>query len=167
MGLRPAPNSRPALRGALSLALAVALWAGCSAPGGEAPPQSAARLPATEVILPDGEIILAELAVTPEEQARGLMYRSELPENRGMLFIGTRSQRRSFWMFRCLIPLDIIWLDGAHRIVEIVREAPPCGSADASACPSYGGTANSVYVLELAAGQADEHGLGLGDRIEF
>ncbi len=158
----------PSKRRGLALCwLAAVLWLACGASPGDAPPPSAAQLPTTPVTLPDGAVIRAELAVTPEEQARGLMYRSELPPDRGMLFVGTRSSRRSFWMFRCLIPLDIVWMDGAHRIVELVRNVPPCTSAEPSACPSYGGTGNSVYVLELAAGQADHHGLRLGDRLEF
>ena len=158
----------PGLACAAGLAiLALLPWAACSAPpaatGGPAP----AQLPTTQVTLPSGALVEAELAITPEEQARGLMFRAELARDRGMLFVGTRSAPRSFWMYQCLIPLDIIWMDGAHRIVEIVRSAAPCSSADPSDCPSYGGNANSVYVLELAAGQADAHGLRLGDRLDF
>ena len=158
---------RKGVRRAAPLCLAAALWPACGPSTGDAPSQAASQLATTSVTLPDGAVIQAELAVTPQEQARGLMYRAELAEDRGMLFIGTRSSRRSFWMYRCLIPLDMVWMDGAHRIVEIVPNAPPCASDDPSACPSYGGTANSVYVLELAAGQAEAHGLEIGERIEF
>ena len=152
-----------------SLAIvAPVLWAACGAPPPPVSGDSApAQLPTTQVTLPDGAQIEAELAITPEEQARGLMFRSDLAPDKGMLFVGGRSAPRSFWMYQCLIPLDMIWLDGTHRIVEIVRAAPPCRSSDPSDCPSYGGNANSVYVLELAAGQADAHGLRLGDRLEF
>ena len=118
-------------------------------------------------MLPDGDRITAELAMTPEQQARGMMFRSHLAEDRGMLFVGARASPRSFWMYQCLIPLDIIWLDGAKRIVEIVREAPPCRERDPQRCPSYGGNVNSVYVLELAAGQAAGRGLELGDALAF
>ena len=156
-------------RAAIALALLAPLpWAACGEPPPAVPSRaSVAQLPTTPVTLPDGTLIEAELAITAEEQARGLMFRSELAEDRGMLFIGSRAAPRSFWMYQCLIPLDIIWMDGSHRIVEIVREAPPCRSADPGACPSYGGTASSVYVLELAAGQADARGLGIGDRLDF
>ena len=152
-----------------SLAIVALLpWAACGAsPPAVSNDTAAARLPTTQVTLPDGAQITAELAITPEEQARGLMFRANLAPDRGMLFVGGRSAPRSFWMYQCLIPLDMIWLDGTHRIVEIVRAAPPCRSSDPSDCPSYGGNANSVYVLELAAGQADAHGLRLGNRLEF
>ena len=148
--------------------LALALCAACSGPPpAVVPGAEQAQLPTTEVTLPDGAIIEAELAISSAEQARGLMFRAELPPDRGMLFVGSRSAQRSFWMYQCLIALDIIWMDGAHRIVEIVRSAPPCGSSDPGGCPSYGGNANSVYVLELAAGQSEAHGLRLGDRLDF
>ena len=169
----PPLGQRKALRPGLAFAawlatLALLQWSACSAPpppvsSGSAP----AQLPTTQVTLPNGAVIEAELAITPEEQARGLMFRADLAQDRGMLFVGSRSAPRSFWMYQCLIPLDIIWMDGAHRIVEIVRSAPPCRSTDPADCPSYGGTANSAYVLELAAGQADTHGLRLGDRLDF
>jgi len=166
-GQRAAPRL-----GALGLAplaiLVLALWAACGGPPPAVPQGSApAQLPTTQVTLPDGALVEAELAISSAEQARGLMFRAELPPGRGMLFVGSRSAQRSFWMYQCLISLDIIWMDGAHRIVEIVRSAPPCGSTDPGNCPSYGGNANSVYVLELAAGQADAHGLSLGDRLDF
>ncbi len=165
-GLRPA-LVRP-LASRLAPAVSVlALWAACAVSVPEAPTGSAALLPTTQVTLPNGAVIEAELAITPEEQARGLMFRAELAAGRGMLFVGSRSAPRSFWMYQCLIPLDLIWMDGAHRIVEIVRSAPPCSATAAADCPSYGGTTNSVYVLELAAGQAEEQGLRLGDRLDF
>ena len=151
----------------LAGALAAVLAPACESSPPAAGQYEASRLPTVEVRLPDGGLIEAELAVTPQQQAQGLMFRSHLPPGDGMLFVGDRASRRSFWMYQCLIPLDMIWLDGSRRIVEIVREAPPCRSSDPGQCPSYGGTVNSVYVLELAAGQADARGLHLGDRLEF
>ena len=146
----------------------MALLLGCAGP---APPPDGpsgqAWLPTTTVTLPNGNQIEAELALTPDEQAMGLMFRSHLPPDRGMLFVGDRAAPRSFWMYQCLVPLDIVWLDGARRIVEIVRDAPPCRDPDPQRCPSYGGTANSVYVLELAVGQANAQGLKLGDWLDF
>lgn len=155
-------------RGAvLPCALLLAALAFCSGPVPGPPAEPDSRLPTTTVALPNGIRIEAELALTPEQQARGLMYREHLPDDEGMLFVGDRSAPRSFWMYRCRIPLDMIWMDGAHRIVEIVRSAPPCPDSNPRNCPSYGGTVNSVYVLELAAGQADRQGLQVGDRIDF
>ncbi len=152
---------------AASAALLLVLLGSCA---GAAPrPESGAGplLPTTAVTLPGGSVVQAEVALTPAQQAQGLMYRTHLAADRGMLFVGDRAAPRGFWMYRCRIPLDMIWMDGARRIVEIVREAPPCLDADPGNCPAYGGNVNSVYVLELAGGQADAQGLRIGDRIEF
>lgn len=143
--------------------------------GGPAPPEHPVgaeklhkpELPTTAVTLPDGAAIEAELAITPQEQSRGLMFRAYLPPDKGMLFVAPGPQRRGFWMYQCLISLDIIWLDGNHEIVEVATDVPPCKEIDARECPSYGGAVDSVYVLELAAGQAAAHGLKLGGRIDF
>lgn len=153
---------------ALGLAcLALVLTAGCGEPQPQAPQVGLSRLPTTTVVLPSGAEIEAELAISPEDQARGMMFRAEVPPDTGMLFVGTRAAPRSFWMYQCLVPLDMVWLDGARRVVEIVREAPPCREEAAQRCPSYGGNANSVYVLELAGGQALAQGLQVGDVLEF
>ena len=153
--------------GVVSGALAILVLCSCAGPEPVPRGDPGPLLPTIEVGLPGGARVTAELATTPEQQARGLMFRSYVPPDRGMLFVGDRASRRSFWMYQCLVPLDMVWLDGAHRIVEIVREAPPCRETDPQRCPSYGGTVNSVYVLELAAGQAAAHGLRLGDRLDF
>lgn len=52
------------------------------------------------------------------------MNRNTLPENRGMLFIYQKPGHHRHWMYRCFLPLDIVWLDGARRIVEIRSDAP-------------------------------------------
>jgi uncharacterized membrane protein (UPF0127 family) len=95
------------------------------------------------------------------------MFRRELAPDRGMIFHFADNQPRPFWMFQTLIPLDIIWMNEQAVIVEISADTPPCGSPDPNACPNYGGTVASRYVLELAAGQAASHHLTVGGRIRF
>jgi uncharacterized membrane protein (UPF0127 family) len=140
------------------------LLAGCSGGGSSTGSSAAATVPVT---LPDGTVIRAEIAGTPQEHARGLMFRSSLPPDRGMIFNFPDVDRRPFWMFQTLIPLDIIWMDPEGAIVEISADTPPCESRQAADCRNYGGAAPSQYVLELAAGQAAAHGLKVGDRILF
>ena len=117
--------------------------------------------------LPDGATIRAELATTAEQVTRGLMFRTELADDRGMLFVFPDMQPRSFYMFQTLIPLDIIWLDANRRIVYVSRDTPPCPSRNAAQCPTYGGGAPAQYVLELAGGQAAAHRLRVGDTLTF
>ncbi len=66
-----------------------------------------------------------EVATTPQQQARGLMYRTSLGVNKGMLFIFPREQMQAFWMANTLIPLDMVFIDAEARLVSIQREAEP------------------------------------------
>lgn len=153
--------------GALTL-LAVLLVAVTGLPSCSNPQSSAgSNLDGVSITLPDGAVIRAEVAGTPEEQQRGLMFRRALAPDRGMLFNFTSYEQRPFWMFQTLIPLDIIWMDPQGVIVEISADTPPCGSTNAVDCPNYGGSVKSQLVLEIAGGQAAAHGLTVGDRIRF
>lgn len=131
-------------------------------------PTPAAPPPGTvPVTLPGGDVIFAELVTTPQAQAQGLMFRAELASDRGMLFLFTEMAPRPFWMYQTVIPLDMIWLDHERRIVEIAPDVPPCPSKTPEACPNYGGNTASMFVLELAAGQAAARGLKVGGQIGF
>ena len=163
--IAPTPTRRARISARFAAALtflALISWA-CS-DSQRVPTSSDDTVPIT---LPDGAVIRADLAATPDEQARGLMFRRELAPERGMIFHFPDSQARPFWMYQTLIPLDIIWMNERGVIVEISADTPPCGSTDPNDCPNYGGTIPSQYVLELAAGQAAAHQLKFGDRIEF
>jgi len=118
------------------------------------------------VTLPGGQQIRAEVMVRPEDMARGMMFREELPPGRGMLFVHPRPGQYSYWMYQVKVPLDIIWLDSNRRIVEISANTPPCHSA-ASECPSYGGAQESQFTLELAGGMAARYGLKVGATLTF
>src|SRR5579884_1156622 len=120
-----------------------------------------------EVTLPNGKVIRAELAIDPVIMQRGLMFRTSLAPDRGMLFIHEKQGRWQYYMFQCFISLDMIWMDNDRRIVEISADTPPCKSKNPSECPVYGGHADSRYVLELAAGQAKANGLKIGDQLSF
>ncbi len=117
-----------------------------------------------KVFLPGGQAITAELAVTDEEHAQGLMFREKILPDQGMLFVFSEESPHTFWMKNTLIPLDMIWLGRDRRIIHIVRNAPPCPEEP---CPTYGPDVPILFVLELKGGQADAFGLKIGDRLEF
>jgi hypothetical protein len=149
---------------ALSLACGAALVLnGCG--GGSTEGLKALNL--RDVKLPDGPIIRAETALSPEEMQRGLMFRESLAPDRGMLFVHNAEGQYPYWMFQCKISLDMIWMDRERRIVEIAANVPPCPSGPPEQCPNYGGHEPAMFVLELAAGQAARHGLKNGQAIEF
>ncbi len=121
---------------------------------------------ARTVTLPDGAAIHAEVKADRQSQAIGMMYRDSLPDGRGMLFVYRAPMREAYWMHNCKIPLDIVWLDAARKVVEVVPNAPPCRKP-AQECPAYGGHQAAQYVLELGGGQAKAHHVEPGKVLEF
>jgi uncharacterized membrane protein (UPF0127 family) len=100
-----------------------------------------------------------EMAVTPEEQAKGLMFRKELPEGQGMLFDFHQEQPTSFWMKNTYVSLDMIFIRGDGRILRIAENTVPLSEA---LVPS-GGPVRAV--LEVVAGTAKKLGIAPGDRV--
>jgi uncharacterized protein len=100
-----------------------------------------------------------EMAVTPEQQMTGLMFRRELPEGQGMLFDFGHEQPASFWMKNTYIPLDMIFIRGDGRILRIAEHTVPLSEA---LVPS-GGPVRAV--LEVIAGTAKKFGIAPGDRV--
>jgi len=112
-----------------------------------------------------GERFCVEIADDEAERARGLMFRDALPPGHGMLFVFENEQPQSFWMLNTRIPLDILYFDGARRLVSLSARTPPCRSS--SRCPSYPSSGPARYVLELNAGTADELGVERGDELRL
>jgi len=83
-----------------------------------------------------------------------------------MLFIHQAPGQYPYWMYQMKIPLDIVWMDHDHRIVEISADTPPC-TTKASLCANYGGHEIAQFVLELGAGEAKREGLSLGQKLDF
>jgi uncharacterized membrane protein (UPF0127 family) len=104
--------------------------------------------------------VSVELAITPEERGRGLMHRTQLGENDGMLFLFPTAEPRTFWMRNTLIPLDIIFLDD-EGVVLNVEEAPPGVER-----PGFHSLGPARMVLELNGGWCRAAGLKPGDAIE-
>lgn len=100
-----------------------------------------------------------ELAQTPRQRAQGLMFRRRLGPDRGMLFLYNRDQVISMWMKNTVIPLDMLFMDGAGRVVSLHERAVP-GSLQTI---SSEGKARAV--LELAGGTVARLGLRVGDRV--
>lgn len=102
-----------------------------------------------------------ELARTSAEQAKGLMFRSEMGADEGMIFPMEPPRTASFWMKNTVLSLDIIFIGTDRRILNIAANTTPYSEASV---PSAGVTSG---VLELNAGRAAELGIAPGDKVEW
>ncbi|MFM7426708.1 MAG: DUF192 domain-containing protein [Elainella sp.] len=109
------------------------------------------------------QTIQLEVARTPEEQSRGLMYRPALPDDRGMLFPFEAARPLRFWMLNTPQPLDMVFLLN-DEVKAVIADVPPCASRP---CPTYGPGVDVNQVIELRSGRAAELGIKAGDRIEI
>jgi uncharacterized membrane protein (UPF0127 family) len=113
---------------------------------------AAAAAPATAPgVTLHGHRFSVEIADTVAAREHGLMDRTSMPADHGMLFLFPDAEPRTFWMKDTLIPLDILFFDNAHRLVTIRADVPPC---KADPCPTYASGKPARYVLELNAGTA-------------
>lgn len=113
--------------------------------------------------------IKLEVASTPEQIERGLMYRTSLAENSGMVFLFRPARPVKFWMYHTLIPLDMCFIYKG-QIIKIFENVPPCRSEDPRQCVTYpqedpGIAVNEV--IELAGGYAKSHGIKEGDKVTY
>jgi uncharacterized membrane protein (UPF0127 family) len=122
-------------------------------------------LPRARVLLRDAvgglHRVEVEVAATPETRTRGLMWRKALPEGQGMLFVFPEDEVQSFWMRNTLIPLDMLFINSAGRIVGIVeRAAPRTLTGRSVGVPGR-------YVLEVPGGWSRKMGLTRGGTVEL
>jgi len=170
-------------------ARALVVWlvlAGCHQAEGSSPPVAPAKappaapakpkeltdedyampaLPMARVTLTDAfggqHVVEVEVAATHDSRTRGLMWRTQLAEGKGMLFIFTEQQPLSFWMRNTLIPLDMVFIDKDARIAGIVEQAEP--KTLSSRSPGR----PAMYVLEVPGGWAAKVGLKAGSLVKF
>ena len=132
----------------LAWAMAGLLTLSCTACGGQ---------PWVEL---NGQRYEVELAMDDASRMQGLMFRDQMAESHGMLFVFDRQEQQAFWMRNTRIPLDIIYFDDALRLVSVAAGVPPCTTQN---CPSYPSKGSARFVLELNAGQARRLKLATGD----
>lgn len=106
----------------------------------------------------------AEIADSDIERSQGLMFRENLAEGKGMLFIFEEENDHGFWMKNMRFPLDIIWIGANKKVVDIIKEAFPC---QREPCISYAPEAKAKYVLEVPAGFIENNNIGIGDKIRW
>jgi uncharacterized membrane protein (UPF0127 family) len=148
------------------LLFALVLWTGaCGAASAEMPDAGIAQtlpLKPLTVQTERGDVLLrVQVADTDATRQTGLMYRRSMPETEGMLFIFQQIRMVSFWMKNTVLPLDILFIDDAGRVMNIARGTTPF-SLDP--IPADGPTR---AVLELNAGASARLGIQVGDRVRY
>jgi uncharacterized membrane protein (UPF0127 family) len=106
--------------------------------------------------------VRVEVADDLAEQAKGLMDRTTLGENRAMLFVYPEERELSFWMKNTLIPLSIAFIDSERLIIDI-QDMKPLDDEP----PSYVSAEPAQYALEVNQGFFEERGVKVGDRVEL
>ena len=119
---------------------------------------AAAELPTTVLTVGDHKVT-AEVVVTPEQRAVGLMNRFSLKPDHGMLFVFERSEPLSFWMKNTFIPLSIAFISADGRIVNIEDMKPQTENTHWSKGPA-------LYALEMRKGWFAEKGIGPGATVK-
>jgi len=102
-----------------------------------------------------------EVAKTHNKRMQGLMYRTEMDEDNGMLFIFEKPDMQSFWMKNTILPLDIIFIDSVGVIDTIYRKTTPYSER------SLPSRRRVQFVVEVNGGWSDKNGVKEGDVIEF
>jgi uncharacterized protein len=150
-------NRTPATLAVAAVLCGLLLAAGCRCRPADAPAPQRTPVPPTLTI--KGVPITVELALTPAARAQGLMRRTDLPADHGMLFVYPGEEILSFWMKDTTIPLSIAFMDSTGRIVDIQDMAPLDETSHRSAAPAQ-------FALEMNRGWFAGHGIGVGDCAE-
>jgi uncharacterized membrane protein (UPF0127 family) len=105
--------------------------------------------------------VTVEVADTPAKRSQGLMYRNDLRENQGMLFLFPSASNQTFWMKDTPLSLDLVFIGSDLRIVGIIERATPFSTDSLSV------SAPSQFVLEVRGGFSQRHGITPGDVVRF
>jgi uncharacterized membrane protein (UPF0127 family) len=149
VGCSPAATSAQAQRAAPATAPAVHPVSGLTV------------VPLSVTSLQGVHLFKVEVAATFPEQERGLMFRTVMGADEGMIFPMDPPRRTAFWMKNTVIPLDIIFIGADHKVLNVAANAVPY---DLTPLPSTG---DAAAVLELNGGRAAEIGLKPGDSVSW
>lgn len=128
---------------------------------GAAEPEAVFRVPVTVETDRGPQIFQAEIADSPSERSRGLMFRESMDDKHGMIFLFPAAQQQSFWMKNTLIPLDIIFIRADRTILGIAENAEPMTMTGRRV------EGRSQFVLEINGGLSAKLGIRAGQKVSF
>ena len=130
-------------------------------------PDTIGFLPRNPITFDKGEIMInhhsyaVEEARTREQRLRGLMFRTNIPEQTGMVFWGDKPQKIAIWMKNTFVPLDIVFFDENNTIIHILENVPPLDETP------RGPEESAMGFVEFPAGTVQKDALKIGDKIKF
>ena len=101
-----------------------------------------------------------EVADNPLRKFLGLMFRKELKENQGMLFIFNKEDYHSFWMLFTSMPLEAIFISKNYEVVDVISMEPYSSK-------SYRPSEKAKYVLEVNKGFSKKNNIKIGSKVKF
>lgn len=125
---------------------------------------AAVKFPKEKIRL-GGKTLTVEVARTPEQLSHGLMYRTKMGENEGMIFVFPDVDTRSFWMKNTFIPLSIGFFDEKKILVDI-QDMEPVKSEMVTTPPSYVSAKPAKYALEMNRGWFHKNSIKIGAKFE-
>lgn len=105
--------------------------------------------------------VTVEVARTIKQVEHGLMFRTSVPKNTGMIFLFPKPMQVDFWMKNTLVPLDMLFIDKTGSIISIAKRTTPKSTKH---IPSGG---EALAVIELAAGEAERLHIAKGDKVVY
>ena len=115
----------------------------------------------SEVVL-GGKTFLVDVADTNYLLSKGLSGREPLGSDEGMFFVFQKPDIHTFWMKDMNFPIDIIWMDENFDVIHIEKSISP-----ETYPKTFTSKENSMYVLEISAGESQKLGIKIGDEVKF
>lgn len=110
--------------------------------------------------------LTVELAETPDQHERGLMFREKMGTDEGMLFIFKNAETRFFWMKNTLIDLSIGYFDASGTLIDIQEMKSGKGVTSDTLLPSYPSSSPAKYALEMNKGWFDKNKVKIGTKLK-
>ena len=122
----------------------------------------------TPVVEVGGAVFKVAIADDAEDRSRGLSGRNPLPDDGGMLFVYQEPVLPGFWMPQMRFPLDFVWIGDECEVVDVTPDVPaPEPGTPLDELSVYHPASPILYNLEVNAGTAEKHGIGVGDAVRF
>ena len=122
--------------------------------------------PSFKAVFESGDTVRLESAESDFQQSLGMMQREALPRRRGMIFPQSKAQKKSVYMFNCLAPLDILFMNDGE-IIDMSAKTPICIGTDPDECLRYESSQPFDNWIELRSGSINRFGLSIGSQVDL